>query len=112
MSRYYYNINQEQSFTIRGTAKLLNVASSRYGGDWHSTPHAHSYTELFYIIGADTLMELKLWREYGRVLELSRFLVCPRPSRYSQDELSFRRKNALISHGLSDSELEDYLKTL
>lgn len=51
MSRCYYNINQEQSFTIRGTAKLLNVASSRYGGDWHSMPHTHNHTELFYIVG-------------------------------------------------------------
>ena len=51
MSRYYYSLNQEQSFTIRGTAKLLNVASSRYGGDWHSVPHTHNYTELFYIVG-------------------------------------------------------------
>ena len=32
---------------------LRNVASAKYGGDWHSTPHAHSYTELFYIIGGD-----------------------------------------------------------
>ena len=32
---------------------LRNVASSRYGGDWHSTPHAHDYTELFYILGGD-----------------------------------------------------------
>jgi AraC-like DNA-binding protein len=32
---------------------LRNVASSRYGGDWHSTPHAHDYTELFYIVGGD-----------------------------------------------------------
>ena len=32
---------------------LRNVASSRYGGDWHSIPHAHDYTELFYIIGGD-----------------------------------------------------------
>ncbi len=51
MSRYYYSLNKEQSFTIRGTAKLLNVSSSRYGGDWHSVPHTHNYTELFYIIG-------------------------------------------------------------
>ena len=51
MSRYYYGIGQEQSFTIRGTAKLLNVASSRYGGDWHSVPHTHNHTELFYIVG-------------------------------------------------------------
>ena len=51
MSRYYYNLDPNQSFTIRGTAKLLNVASSRYGGDWHSVPHTHNYTELFYIVG-------------------------------------------------------------
>lgn len=33
--------------------KLRNVASAKYGGDWHSIPHAHNYTELFYIIGGD-----------------------------------------------------------
>jgi len=27
------------------------VASSRYGGDWHSVPHTHNHTELFYIVG-------------------------------------------------------------
>ena len=32
---------------------LRNVSSAKYGGDWHSTPHAHSYTELFYIVGGD-----------------------------------------------------------
>ena len=51
MSRYYYSLNKDQAFTIRGTAKLLNVASSRYGGDWHSVPHTHNHTELFYIVG-------------------------------------------------------------
>lgn len=51
MSRYHYSLNKDQSFTIRGTAKLLNAASSRYGGDWHSVPHTHSHTELFYIVG-------------------------------------------------------------
>ena len=51
MSRYYYKLSKEQSFTIRGSAKLLDVASSRYGGDWHSVPHTHSHTELFYIVG-------------------------------------------------------------
>ena len=50
MSRYYYSLNKDQSFTIRGTAKLLNIASSRYGGDWHSVPHTHSHTELFFIV--------------------------------------------------------------
>lgn len=51
MSRYYYSLNKDQAFTIRGTAKLLNIASSRYGGDWHSVPHTHNHTELFYIVG-------------------------------------------------------------
>lgn len=34
--------------------------------------------ELFYIIGEDTLMELKNWRCYETVLKLCTFLVCPR----------------------------------
>ncbi len=51
MSRSYYSLNQEQAFTIRGTAKLLNVASAKYGGDWHSVPHTHNHMELFYIVG-------------------------------------------------------------
>ena len=51
MSRSHYSMNQEQSFTIRGTAKLLNVASAKYGGDWHSVPHTHNHLELFYIVG-------------------------------------------------------------
>ena len=51
MSRYYYSMGKEQAYTIRGTAKLLDVASSRYGGDWHSVPHTHNHTELFYIVG-------------------------------------------------------------
>ena len=50
MSRYYYSLNKDQSFTIRGTAKLLNIASSRYGGDWHSVPHTQNHTELFFIV--------------------------------------------------------------
>ena len=51
MSRSHYSLNLEQGFTIRGTAKLLNVASARYGGDWHSVPHTHNHMELFFIVG-------------------------------------------------------------
>ena len=50
MGRYYYSIENDHAFTVRGSANLLNVASSRYGGDWHSVPHAHSHTELFFIV--------------------------------------------------------------
>ena len=51
MSRSHYSLNQNQAFTIRGTAKLLNAASAKYGGDWHSVPHTHNHAELFYIVG-------------------------------------------------------------
>lgn len=51
MSRSHYSFEKDQAFTIRGTAKLLNVASAKYGGDWHSVPHTHNHLELFYIVG-------------------------------------------------------------
>ena len=51
MSRSHYSLDKEQTYTIRGTAKLLNVASAKYGGDWHSVPHTHNHMELFYIMG-------------------------------------------------------------
>ena len=50
MGRDYYSIDNDHAFAIRGSAKLLNVASSRYGGDWHSVPHTHNHTELFFIV--------------------------------------------------------------
>lgn len=50
LSRFYYSLSKDPSFSIRGTAKLLNVSSSRYGGDWHSVPHTHNHTELFFIV--------------------------------------------------------------
>ena len=51
MSRNHYSLDRDRSFTIRGTAKLLNAASAKYGGDWHSVPHTHTHLELFYILG-------------------------------------------------------------
>ena len=51
MSRSHYTVDKDLSYTIRGTAKLLNVARATYGGDWHSVPHTHNHVELFYIIG-------------------------------------------------------------
>lgn len=51
MSRSHYTLGREQTYTIRGTAKLLNVASAKYGGDWNSVPHTHNHLELFYILG-------------------------------------------------------------
>ena len=50
MSRLYYSLNKSPSSSVHGSAKLLNAACSKYGGDWHSVPHTHNHTELFYII--------------------------------------------------------------
>ncbi len=50
MSRSYYVSGKDRSFAVSDTAKLLSVTSSRYGGDWHSVPHTHNHTELFFIV--------------------------------------------------------------
>ena len=51
MSRNYYSLDRNHNFTIRGSARLLNVSSAKYGGDWHSVPHTHNHIELFFIVG-------------------------------------------------------------
>ena len=53
MSHIHYVFNLVKEKQSQEQMKLRNVASAKYGGDWHSIPHAHSYTELFYIIGGD-----------------------------------------------------------
>ncbi|MBR3764078.1 MAG: nicotinate-nucleotide adenylyltransferase [Clostridia bacterium] len=55
--------------------------------------------EFFYLIGADTLMELKKWREYGRVLRLTKFAVCPRSTRYTLEELDAERDRLTLLGG-------------
>ena len=46
-----YTADTEQTFYVRGTAKLLDASSAKYADDWNSMPHTHSYMELFYIVG-------------------------------------------------------------
>ena len=53
MSHINYAFSLMQGKQLQEQLKLRNVASAKYGGDWHSIPHAHSYTELFYITGGD-----------------------------------------------------------
>lgn len=53
MSNQHYVLNLSKTNDIRTNTKLLNVGSAKYGGDWHSVPHAHGYAELFYIVGGD-----------------------------------------------------------
>ena len=53
MSHIHFVFNLMKENRSQEQLKLRNVASAKYGGDWHSIPHAHNYTELFYIIGGD-----------------------------------------------------------
>ncbi len=55
--------------------------------------------ELYYIIGADTLMELQKWRRYETVLTLCTFLVCPRSWHYTPTELNAERKRLTAMGG-------------
>ncbi len=51
MSHRRFTMDQSNGESLLSRAKLLNVSSAKYGGDWHSVPHTHSYTELFYTVG-------------------------------------------------------------
>ena len=70
--------------------------------------------QLFYIIGTDTLMELKNWHRYQEVLKLCTFLVCPRTTQVPPEALVAERRRlteagaALIS---IDAEVMDVSST-
>ena len=60
-----------------------------YTVDTLSELHAiYPEAELFYIIGEDTLLELKNWRQYERVITLCTFLICPRSIPASPEALA------------------------
>ncbi len=40
-------------------AKLLYISTAKYGGDWHSVPHTHSCTELFFVVGGKGQFEIE-----------------------------------------------------
>ena len=53
MSHTNYTFSQPEGAAAHRQMLLRSVASAKYGGDWYSIPHAHSHTELFYIVGGD-----------------------------------------------------------
>lgn len=50
MSHNRYDMLPPKSLVMHGRAKLLFVSKARYGGDWHSVPHTHSFSELFFVL--------------------------------------------------------------
>lgn len=53
MSNLHYAFSLVKEKQPQEQMKLRSIASAKYGGDWNSIPHAHSYTELFYIVGGN-----------------------------------------------------------
>lgn len=48
-SRYHLGEQKERASHIHG--ELLYLSTAKYGGDWHSVPHTHTFGELFYVVG-------------------------------------------------------------
>ena len=51
MSNNRYDFVAQENNSVRNATRLLYVTSAKYSGDWHSTPHAHNCSELFYVTG-------------------------------------------------------------
>ncbi|MBO5158451.1 MAG: helix-turn-helix transcriptional regulator [Lachnospiraceae bacterium] len=51
MSNKRYDFVVHEQASVRSATKLLYVTSAKYSGDWHSTPHTHNCSELFYVTG-------------------------------------------------------------
>lgn len=50
MSNNHYVLSDTKNNSVIDS-KLLYISSAKYGGDWHSSPHSHRCTELFYVVG-------------------------------------------------------------
>ena len=44
---------QEKDFLQCSKMNLRSASSTKCCGDWHSFPHSHNYTELFYVVGGN-----------------------------------------------------------
>ncbi|NLU25135.1 MAG: helix-turn-helix transcriptional regulator [Clostridiales bacterium] len=51
MSNNRHDIGRNPGPIDRSITKLLYISNAKYGGDWNSLLHTHSFTELFYVVG-------------------------------------------------------------
>ena len=58
MSSNCYGL-QDPSARLNDSIELLYVTRSRYGADWHSIPHTHYFTELFYVISGEGSFQIE-----------------------------------------------------
>ena len=50
MSNQHIFFDFADKSNLRDSIIIRNSTSAHYVGDWHSIPHTHNYTELFYVI--------------------------------------------------------------
>ncbi len=71
----------------------LDREGTTYSFDTLTNLHSlYPRAELYFIIGTDTLMQLKSWHRWEEVLRLCTFLVCPRTTAYRPEEINAERK--------------------
>lgn len=56
MSNTRYTVDEKNIYNI--DFELLYISKSKYENDWHSTSHFHPFTEIFFIIHGNGLMEI------------------------------------------------------
>ena len=59
MSTNRYDLILGENASPIPRAKLLYISTAKYGGDWHSIPHTHSCTELFFVVGGKGQFEIE-----------------------------------------------------
>lgn len=101
MEQQYTEANLNFNYSSLNKIKLLYASSSRYGGDWHSSPHTHYCTEIFYVTEGNGQFQIE-----DKIYPVSAHdLVIVNPN-VSHTELSHNSNPlAYIVLGLEDVEL-------
>jgi nicotinate-nucleotide adenylyltransferase len=100
------------------TTAEIDDQEIRRGGPSFSIDTVRNYVrrfpgaELFYLIGADQVSQLHLWREAGELARLAQFLVVPRPGEAVAELAAPFRGRTLrgVPLGISSSEIRARLK--
>ncbi len=89
--------------------ELIYISKAKYGSDWHSTPHVHPFTELFFITSGSGYFEI----DKQTITVSEGDLIIINPNCY-HTEKSVNSNNALeyIVFGINNLALEEAQKTL
>ena len=107
MSNNTYLVDEKNMTNLN--FELIYISKARYGSDWHSIPHVHPFTELFFITSGTGFFEID--RQTVAVSEGD--LIIINPNCY-HTEKSIDSDDALeyIVFGINNLALEEAHKTL